>query len=58
MENELFYTVLGIAVLYAISHLVVLTFLKGWGKMTPYEKFISITGTISIVLMILGSVAN
>lgn len=48
-------TLLGLAVIYLIIHLIVICFLRGWSNMNTYEKFVTIAGTVGIALLIFST---
>lgn len=52
---EIFYTVLGLTMIYSWIHFVVLTFKKKYAERTTYEKVVTWYAIIGFILFVIGS---
>jgi len=51
---ELFYVVLGIFMLYAMGHFLVIQHNYNWAERTIYERFVSVSGIVFFLIMVLS----
>ena len=54
MDMEIFYMVLGFAIIYFLIHFVVIQFMRSWKERSAYEKFITIAALVLLMLLLLG----
>ena len=49
--EEIIYILLGIAMVYVLTHFYVTQFTKSWSERSTYERFLTIMGGFVIVLV-------
>lgn len=55
---DVFVAALGIFIIYSSVHFLIIQFMRDWKARTTYEKFITVAGIVSIVLIFLGTIAT